>query len=62
MKKNSLLPSITIGSVAVTSIAVAFGVMVLKYVAYYLTGSAALYSDALESIVNVTTAVVALIA
>jgi len=36
--------------------------MGLKYVAYVLTGSVALYSDALESIVNVATAVAALIA
>src|SRR4029077_18082075 len=35
-------------------------VMVLKYFAYKLTGSIALYSDALESIVNVITASVAL--
>ena len=35
-------------------------VMGLKYIAYLITGSAALYSDALESIVNVVTAVVAL--
>lgn len=44
------------------SIAVAALVMGLKYVAYVLTGSVALYSDALESIVNVATAVAALIA
>lgn len=36
--------------------------MGLKYVAYVLTGSVALYSDALESIVNVATAIAALIA
>jgi cation diffusion facilitator family transporter len=34
-------------------------VLVLKYVAYLMTGSVALYSDALESIVNVATAVAA---
>lgn len=45
---------------AAASIVVALGVMALKYVAYLKTGSVALYSDALESIVNVTTAVVAL--
>ncbi|MEJ5901894.1 cation diffusion facilitator family transporter [Ochrobactrum teleogrylli] len=38
---------------AAWSIPVALGVMGLKYVAYLLTGSVALYSDALESIVNV---------
>src|SRR5690606_1264944 len=36
--------------------------MALKYAAYLVTGSVALYSDALESIVNVATAVAALIA
>jgi len=36
--------------------------MAIKYYAYYVTGSAALYSDALESIVNLVTAIVALIA
>lgn len=47
---------------AAASIAVAFAVMGIKYYAYLLTGSVALYSDALESIVNVMTAVVALLA
>jgi cation diffusion facilitator family transporter len=36
------------------------GVLALKFAAYWETGSAALYSDALESIVNVVTAGVAL--
>jgi cation diffusion facilitator family transporter len=36
--------------------------MGVKYLAYLKTGSVALYSDALESIVNVVTAVVALVA
>lgn len=53
-------PAIT--SVASTSIAVALGVMGLKYVAYLWTGSVALYSDALESIVNLMTAMAALVA
>jgi cation diffusion facilitator family transporter len=48
--------------IAITSIAVAIGVMALKYAAYVMTGSVALYSDALESIVNVITAMVALAA
>jgi cation diffusion facilitator family transporter len=48
--------------IAVTSIGLAFGVMGIKYVAYLLTGSVALFSDALESIVNVLTAIAALIA
>lgn len=34
----------------------------LKFLAWYITGSVALYSDALESIVNVVTAIVALVA
>lgn len=38
------------------SIPVALLVFALKYLAYYLTGSVALYSDALESIVNVIAA------
>jgi cation diffusion facilitator family transporter len=41
------------------SIAVALIVMGLKYAAFHVTGSVALYSDALESIVNVITALVA---
>ncbi|HXK54404.1 MAG TPA: cation diffusion facilitator family transporter [Hyphomicrobiales bacterium] len=36
--------------------------MFIKYAAYHITGSVALYSDALESIVNVVTAVAALVA
>jgi cation diffusion facilitator family transporter len=42
------------------SIIVALLVMLLKYLAYRITGSVALYSDALESIVNLITAAVAL--
>lgn len=38
------------------SIIVAFAVMGLKFAAWWLTGSVALYSDALESIVNVVAA------
>jgi cation diffusion facilitator family transporter len=48
--------------IAVTSIGVALAVLGIKYVAYLMTGSVALFSDALESIVNVLTAVAALIA
>src|SRR5436309_1747334 len=47
---------------AVTSIVVAAVVMDLQYLAYWLRGSVALYSDALESIVNLITAAVALYA
>src|SRR5690554_7827671 len=42
------------------SIIIAFAVMGLKFVAWRMTGSVALYSDALESIVNVITAAAAL--
>jgi len=45
---------------ALWSIFVAFGVMGLKFVAWWMTGSVALYSDALESIVNVVAAFAAL--
>ncbi|HEY8595010.1 MAG TPA: cation diffusion facilitator family transporter [Devosiaceae bacterium] len=48
-------------AVAVGSLLVGIAVLGLKYVAYQLTGSIALFSDALESIVNVVTAILALI-
>lgn len=41
---------------ALGSIAIAFVVMAMKFFAFWLTGSVALYSDALESIVNVIAA------
>lgn len=41
---------------AFASIFVSFGVMALKFAAWWVTGSVALYSDALESIVNVIAA------
>src|SRR5258707_12021407 len=47
---------------AAISIAVGVAVLALKYTAYVLTGSVALLSDAIESIVNVATVVVALFA
>lgn len=47
---------------ALGSIGVAFAVMALKFVAWWLTGSVALYSDALESIVNVVAAFAAFMA
>jgi cation diffusion facilitator family transporter len=47
---------------AAINIAVAAAVMAIKYAAYVVSGSVALYSDALESVVNVMTAVAALIA
>lgn len=48
-----------VATLAFWSIVVAFAVMGLKYVAWWMTGSVALYSDALESIVNVITALAA---
>ncbi|MGO4706750.1 cation diffusion facilitator family transporter [Microvirga sp. 2MCAF38] len=47
---------------AIGSIFVGIVVLGLKYVAFRITGSVALYSDALESIINVITAIAALIA
>lgn len=48
--------------VAAGSILIAFAVMGIKYIAYAVTGSVALYSDAMESIVNVLTAATAFMA
>ena len=47
---------------AVGTIVVGVAVLGLKYLAYVLTGSVALYSDALESIINVATAIATLAA
>ncbi|MCZ4273360.1 cation diffusion facilitator family transporter [Maritalea porphyrae] len=47
---------------AYCSILIAFVVLGLKYLAYLLTGSVALFSDAIESIVNIAAAGVAVIA
>ena len=49
-----------VAMIAGWSIVVALAVMGLKFVAWRMTGSVALYSDALESIVNVITAAAAL--
>ena len=51
-----------IQKLAIGSIFVGLVVLGLKYVAFRLTGSIALYSDALESIINVVTALAALMA
>lgn len=48
--------------IAIASLGVSIVVLAVKYLAYYLTGSVALYSDALESIINVATAIGAIIA
>lgn len=49
-------------AIAAASLVIGISVLALKFFAWYLTGSIALYSDALESIVNVVTAIAALIA
>src|SRR3954470_24495069 len=49
-------------TLALGSIAVGLIVLGLKYLAYHFTGSVALLSDAIESIVNVVTAIAAFIA
>ena len=51
-----------VARVALGSLAVGVAVLALKIAAAWLTGSIALYSDALESVVNVVTAIVALVA
>ncbi|KAA0072694.1 cation diffusion facilitator family transporter [Tardiphaga sp. P9-11] len=52
----------SVRSLAQGSIAVGLLVLAMKYAAYHLTGSVALLSDAIESIVNVVTAIVVLLA
>jgi cation diffusion facilitator family transporter len=47
---------------ALVSVVIGLVVLGLKYLAYHLTGSIALYSDALESVVNVVAAAAALLA
>ncbi|MHC1548262.1 cation diffusion facilitator family transporter [Phyllobacterium sp. K27] len=49
----------TVRRLAFWSIFIGIAVLALKYVAYHVTGSVALYSDALESIVNVVAALAA---
>ncbi|WAC28996.1 cation diffusion facilitator family transporter [Ancylobacter sp. SL191] len=48
--------------VAMINVGISLLVLALKYAAFLLTGSVALYSDALESIVNVATAIAAVVA
>ena len=48
--------------IAAGSILVGVVVLGIKYLAFVVTGSVALYSDALESLVNVATAIAALLA
>lgn len=47
---------------ALGSIAIGCGVFALKFLAYWLTGSVALLSDAIESIINIAAAAAALVA
>jgi len=54
-----LSPKQSVARLAAGSIFVGLGVMGLKFLAWWLTGSVALYSDALESIVNVIAALAA---
>ncbi len=52
----------TVQRVAVASVLVALGVLALKSGAWWITGSVALFADALESVVNVAAAGAALLA
>ncbi|WIY26465.1 cation diffusion facilitator family transporter [Parasedimentitalea psychrophila] len=56
------LEALSAERLALGSIAVSLLVLGLKYLAWWMTGSVALYSDALESLVNVGGAVLALLA
>jgi cation diffusion facilitator family transporter len=62
MSNDTTQTNAKISKVAATNIAVALAVVSLKYLAYAVSGSVALYSDALESIVNVITAIAAYVA
>src|SRR5437762_703580 len=50
------------GGAAVLSLVVGISLLIIKFVAYFLTGSAAIFSGALESIVNVAASAVAMYA
>ena len=50
----------TANHIAMATIVVAVVVLGLKYIAFLVTGSVALYSDALESVVNVVASLAAL--
>ena len=52
----------SVARLALVSLGVGVAVLALKAIAAWLTGSIALYSDALETVVNVVTALIALIA
>src|SRR3546814_1110895 len=55
-------PHTTLYRLALGSIGIGVLVLGLKFLAWRLTGSVALYSDALESIINVATAIAAFVA
>jgi divalent metal cation (Fe/Co/Zn/Cd) transporter len=46
--------------IALGSLGVSLVVLAVKFTAYLITGSRALYSDALESIINVATSIAAI--
>jgi divalent metal cation (Fe/Co/Zn/Cd) transporter len=48
--------------IALGSLGVSLVVLAVKFTAYLITGSLALYSDALKSIINVATSIAAIIA
>ncbi len=52
----------TTSRLAATSIAIAVIVLALKFAAWWATGSVALFSDALESVVNIATGIAAFVA
>ena len=60
MPDTALHPMARTTTLAAFSVAVGIVVLILKLGAWYVTGSVALYSDALESFVNVATALIAL--
>jgi cation diffusion facilitator family transporter len=48
--------------IALGSLFISLAVLAIKYAAYWITGSVALFSDALESIINVVTAIAVIVA
>jgi len=59
MPVGSDLETLNIKRLAAANIVVALTVIIIKYLAYLVSGSVALFSDALESVVNVMTALTA---
>lgn len=63
MRRDGLkIPVLSLNQIALGNLVVSIVVLGVKYAAYVLTGSVALYSDALESIINVATAGAAIVA